>query len=519
MDTSQPALSASGRPQTTGDGSAVLVLGMHRSGTSSVAGSLVRLGGAAPLHLMPPGPDNERGYWESNLITPLNEELLAAGQSDWTDWRRFNPTLVDPQILETLRKRAKAAFLVEFGAEPLPVVKDPRICRLLGFWSSLIEELGWSIRAILTVRAPLEVALSLYKRDRIPLSQGCLIWLRYVLDAELETRDKPRAFVGWNEFLIDRRGTLERVGKQLELDWPRWSEAALAEVDEFVTPDQRHQSVSDTDLQVHSAVSAVVREAYAALVDLVDDPASREVQTRLDEVRGRFEEAAAIFDESLFDVNEEGRRWKWRTLEERQEFARRLQAVQVDLLRVLASRDGLQGELSLAREEAASFSAVRDELAAEIKARHDLEIRLGKANERLERLKQSLAYMADRYSRLHRAAGYRLRGQNGPKNLSEQLQAIRQSIFFDEDYYLNSSADVRSLGTDPSLHYLLYGAKEGRNPGPLFSTRRYLERFPDVAATGVNPLAHYELSGRAEGRGLFDPEIQKPTEDGRTAQL
>jgi len=339
------------------------------------------------------------------------------------------------------------------------------------------------------------------------------------LDAELETRDKPRAFVGWNEFLIDRRGTLERVGKQLELDWPRWSEAALAEVDEFVTPDQRHQSVSDTDLQVHSAVSAVVREAYAALVDLVDDPASREVQTRLDEVRGRFEEAAAIFDESLFDVNEEGRRWKWRTLEERQEFARRLQAVQVDLLRVLASRDGLQGELSLAREEAASFSAVRDELAAEIKARHDLEIRLGKANERLERLKQSLAYMADRYSRLHRAAGYRLRGQNGPKNLSEQLQAIRQSIFFDEDYYLNSSADVRSLGTDPSLHYLLYGAKEGRNPGPLFSTRRYLERFPDVAATGVNPLAHYELSGRAEGRGLFDPEIQKPTEDGRTAQL
>ena len=42
---------------------AVVVLGMHRSGTSSVAGALVRLGGMAPLHLMPPQLDNERGFW------------------------------------------------------------------------------------------------------------------------------------------------------------------------------------------------------------------------------------------------------------------------------------------------------------------------------------------------------------------------------------------------------------------------------------------------------------------------
>ena len=70
------------------------VLGMHRSGTSSVAGSLVRLGGAAPQHLIPASPDNERGYWESNLIASLNDEFLAAGGSDWTDWRRFNQDLV-----------------------------------------------------------------------------------------------------------------------------------------------------------------------------------------------------------------------------------------------------------------------------------------------------------------------------------------------------------------------------------------------------------------------------------------
>ena len=151
-------------------GSAVLVLGMHRSGTSSVAGSLVRLGGAAPLHLMAAGADNERGYWELDVITWLSEQLLAAGQSHWTDWRRFDPGRIDPGVLEAHRGGARAALLAEFGEQPFPIVKDPRICRLFPFWSSLIEEAGWSVRALLTMRAPLEVALSLNGRDGIPLS-------------------------------------------------------------------------------------------------------------------------------------------------------------------------------------------------------------------------------------------------------------------------------------------------------------------------------------------------------------
>jgi hypothetical protein len=41
------------------------VLGMHRSGTSSTAGTLVRLGCGAPQHLMAPNVDNERTAWFS----------------------------------------------------------------------------------------------------------------------------------------------------------------------------------------------------------------------------------------------------------------------------------------------------------------------------------------------------------------------------------------------------------------------------------------------------------------------
>jgi hypothetical protein len=55
---------------------------------------------------------------------------------------------------------------------------------------------------------------------------------------------------------------------------------------------------------------------------------------------------------------------------------------------------------------------------------------------------------------------------------------------------------------DAALHYLVYGGREGRAPGPFFSTHQYLARFPDVAASGVNALAHYGMYGRREMRKI-----------------
>jgi hypothetical protein len=80
---------------------------------------------------------------------------------------------------------------------------------------------------------------------------------------------------------------------------------------------------------------------------------------------------------------------------------------------------------------------------------------------------------------------------------------IRNSVFFDADFYRNAYPDVASSGMDPALHYLLHGALEGRNPGPNFSTKEYLDQNPCVAASGINALVHYELSGREEGRLPF----------------
>jgi hypothetical protein len=164
---------------------------------------MVRLGGAAPLNLLPPQDDNPRGFWESSVLTALNDQILAAGGSHLEDWRQFDPARIDAAAAFALKGEAKSVLAGEFGHARLAVIKDPRMCRLMPFWSSVFREAKWSVRPVLQLRSPLEVALSLNRRDGIPLGSGCLLWLRHVLDAEARTRGTSRAVIDWNDFLGD----------------------------------------------------------------------------------------------------------------------------------------------------------------------------------------------------------------------------------------------------------------------------------------------------------------------------
>lgn len=75
----------------------------------------------------------------------------------------------------------------------------------------------------------------------------------------------------------------------------------------------------------------------------------------------------------------------------------------------------------------------------------------------------------------------------------------------DASWYLTQNQNA--AGTNPLLHYLTHGWKEGRNPHPLFDGNWYLQQNPDVATSGTNPLVHYVRWGWREGRNphpLFD---------------
>jgi hypothetical protein len=185
----------------------------------------------------------------------------------------------------------------------------------------VFRDLEWSLRAVLPLRSPLEVALSLNRRDRIALSCASLIWLRHVLEAEVASRETPRAVLNWHDFLADPRRALGRVGRSLNLTWPRLGARAFAEIDEYVSGDLRHHRASLAQFRAHPAMNALVCETYGAMLELVRGADNRRAQLRLDNLRARFENSAGIFDSMVSEAQDEVRRLRSTAVAERFELA------------------------------------------------------------------------------------------------------------------------------------------------------------------------------------------------------
>src|SRR5579859_3533679 len=93
----------------------ILILGMHRSGTSAVAGALSALGVALPKKtLMGPHPCNQRGLFESFALACAHDELLASANSHWHDWRHIESTWLGSPAARKHWDRIKKVIVDEF---------------------------------------------------------------------------------------------------------------------------------------------------------------------------------------------------------------------------------------------------------------------------------------------------------------------------------------------------------------------------------------------------------------------
>ncbi|WP_374441022.1 methyltransferase domain-containing protein [Stella sp.] len=169
---------------------AVVVLGMHRSGTSALAGALGALGLAEPADPMAAQPDNPRGFHESAGIADLNDRILAALGLAWDQ-----PALLSEADGDRIARRyaddADAALRRAFGDAQAILLKDPRLCLLLPLWAAALHRLGFAPRAVLAYRNPLDVAASLAARNGIEPPRAFRLWLAHVLGA-LETERTGR---------------------------------------------------------------------------------------------------------------------------------------------------------------------------------------------------------------------------------------------------------------------------------------------------------------------------------------
>lgn len=154
-------------------------------------------------------------------------------------------------------------------------------------------------------------------------------------------------------------------------------------------------------------------------------------------------------------------------------------------------------------KEAARLAALEEQVeqTAAALAAHQAQLvcaqnALRAAVSRPPRLKQPPPMLPGTLRRLIAQAGYPRR----PSTLLKEFWTLRRSPLFDPAFYLSRNPDLVAYRRPLELHYLLYGAREQRDPSQHFQTAFYLAANPDVAAAGVNPLIHYIRRGRAEGR-------------------
>ena len=274
---------------------ALIVLGMHRSGTSAVTRVFNLLGAQLGTKLMPSAANNnETGFWERKEVRELHDRLLASFGSHWDDFRPMPEGWCVTSMGMAIRDEMAELLRHEFGTAPLWIVKDPRACRLVPFWLSVTGKLQVEPIFLVVFRNPLAVAASLEKRDGFPSCKSVLLWLRHVFDAEHESRGFRRAFINYDDLLQDWRLCVADVSSQLGMDLTREISTQGAEIDAFVSHDRRHQSFSDAALQTNPVVAGWASETFAALKTM-KGAASRQSRDELDRLATILRDATHIF--------------------------------------------------------------------------------------------------------------------------------------------------------------------------------------------------------------------------------
>ncbi|MGN6367937.1 MAG: sulfotransferase family protein [Phycisphaerae bacterium] len=244
---------------------ALLVLGMHRSGTSALTRILSLLGADLPSNLAGPNAGNEAGYWESLPLNALHEELFNALGFSWESLEKLPDHWFDSAAVTPFRQKLRAFLQHEFPASPLFVIKDPRISRLVPLWTRVLAELQIRPIFLLTLRNPLEVTASLERLYSVHPNYAQLLWLRYMLDAERLTRPFARAVISFEDLLADWRTPIARLAETAALRFPRPLDEVAPDVQAHLSPKLRHFHIAPATLEADPAVIWWTKALYATL--------------------------------------------------------------------------------------------------------------------------------------------------------------------------------------------------------------------------------------------------------------
>ncbi|WP_269505363.1 hypothetical protein [Burkholderia sp. IMCC1007] len=173
-----------------------------------------------------------------------------------------------------------------------------------------------------------------------------------------------------------------------------------------------------------------------------------------------------------------------------EELKRYVQDVDRQNKRLIAASNELKKSLSQRYSEIGQLVRLLEERERELD-RKERDIALYK--KRLEKIKETVSWKIT--APLRKIDINFLSGSRGSE-LKRGKKIIERSGLFDSDWYLREYPDVAESGQDPILHYLIFGAKEGRRPSANFMTTF----DPDGVSSegGENPLLAFIAAGKKQ---------------------
>ena len=360
---------------------ALVVLGMHRSGTSAMTRALSLAGAKLPAMPLPPGPDNVDGHWEPLEVVTLNEKILSALDSSWSD--TFGPRGFRTKPLQVDQYLDEACEILRrnYDGKTCIVVKEPRMTIFVDLWAAALKREGFQPGFVIMVRHPLEVAESLKVRNGFIREKSLVLWTTYMLAAELGTRREKRVFVRYDDLMADPEATLDAIESGLMVQLPRRSWAATLEIQEYLKSDHRHHIAGDRKINSKSLVGIEKLYEYFEAAGK-GQPLNADVADEAGAWLSNVEETAGILikdeERQRRAAAEEAESWAKRA----DEANRQLDAVKAELADIIRDRDNRETVFQATLAESRSDT---------VTLQHDWEARLAQVEE---------AYAAERETAL-----------------------------------------------------------------------------------------------------------------------
>lgn len=357
----------------------VIVLGMHRSGTSAVTRGLHVAGIELGNDLLPAvADDNAAGYWEDREINAVNIACLERLGMEWDDLASIPASAFAQGPLKALADEATELLRGKLSQHPAFGLKDPRMCRLLGFWKPIFARLPAQTKYVICIRNPLSVADSLERRGTTARDKAYLLWLRHVLPTLEDTAGLTRVVIDYDQLIDQPEQQIRRVVATLGLAADLEPKRLHDYCNSFLSPGLRH-SRHALDALPRSSVPDEVTSLYRLALELATDAKALDtpdVQGEIAASSARLQQLDPILD--LLGGTE--RRLRETRLETEQLGAQiRYRDTQLSELRTQydctrAERDRARAERDRARIERDQARAERNQL------RHDKGVALADKN-------------------------------------------------------------------------------------------------------------------------------------------